>query len=239
MRCNLPASLFAGAVAAGLMLSAPAAEAAFVQVRDGNGGNVFNGGPGSVNLTVNVNGGNLAVAAGAFALQYRLGASDPWTDFLTYCLEADELLGLSGATPMAGTLAADIAATAEYAATADSLMRLYATWFADSLTSATKSAAFQVATWELTTDATAHLGAGAFKLVTTGAVQTQANAYLNSADWKDPQDVGVVLRPGNQDLLISVDVPTDEQAIPEPATLAMLGLGLAGLAAACRRRRAV
>ena len=238
---NLPGRIACIAVAAslagGLILAAPAAEAAFVEVRDGNGGNVFSGGPGAENLTINVGGGNLAVAAGAFALQYRLGGPGPWTDFLTYCLEADESLGLSGATPVTGTLNWDIASTAEYTSSADSLMRLYATWFDDSLTSAVKSAAFQVAVWELATDPVINLGGGSFKLVTGGAVQSKANDYLASANWLPAADLGVILRVGNQDLLIETQGGTTPDVIPEPGTLTVLGLGLLGLAVARRRRR--
>jgi hypothetical protein len=227
----------AASLACGLIFAAPAAEASFVEVRDGNGGDVFSGGPGSQNLTINVGGGNLAVAAGAFALQYRLGGSGPWTDFLTYCLEADESLGLSGATPVTGTLNWDIASTAEYAAAADSLMRLYATWFEDSKLSSVKSAAFQVAVWELATDPTINLNGGTFKLVTGGAVATQANDYLNTGGWLPAADLGVILRVGNQDLLVETEGGTTPDAIPEPGTLTVLGLGLLGLAAARRRRR--
>ncbi|MCV6071140.1 hypothetical protein OFP26_36770, partial [Escherichia coli] len=85
-------------------------------------------------------------------------------NFLTYCLEPDELLGISGSQPAAGDLVPSLATTAEYGARASEIARLYRTYFADSLTSATKAAAFQVAMWEVAYDTGKNLGAGSFRL---------------------------------------------------------------------------
>lgn len=226
---SLSRLLAAGAVCAALAAAVPTeADASPVWVRDGNGGTVFNGGPGSVNITVSVNGANVAVAAGAFALQYSFDQTH-WTNFLTYCLEPDELLNISGATPQMGSFVEGIGNSPAYASTATALTRLANTWFADSLTSATKSAAFQVALWELAFDGTADLAGGGFRFTQSGSVLAKAQAYLNQANWIEGGDtLDVILRTGSQDLMIQ---------IPEPATLALLGVAILGLVLAGRRRR--
>ncbi len=218
------AAAFGVAALAGM----PDASASNIQVRDGNGGDVFNGNgvgsPLTVSITVN-NNSTSTVFAGPFALEYRTGAALPWVSFITYCLEPDETLGISGNTIYNGTLLNTLAGSPEYGAQADDIARLFRTYYNDSLTNTTKAAAFQVALWEVSYDTGRNLGAGSFRLNTTGTIATQAAAYLNTATWVPTGDVGAVLRVGNQDLLIDLP-PRPIEPIAEPATLALFGAGL-------------
>lgn len=184
LRALLRCSALATALGFAAAIAAPTASAAPVLVRDADGGSVFSGSGLAAPqvVSINVSGSDKSVYASPFALQYSTDSGASWINFLTYCLEPDETLGVSG-TPTAGDLVASMFGTAEYSGSASSLGRLYATYFSDSLTSDTKAAAFQVALWELAYDTGSNLSAGAFKLNTTGAIATQAANYLNAANW--------------------------------------------------------
>lgn len=225
-------------LAAILGTSAASAAPVPVQVRDGDGGSVFSGnGLGTPPVVkIKVDGVAKSVYAGPFALQYRADPAMGWTDFLTYCMEPDELLGIAAGAVHAGTLVARLADTADYGAAARRVGRLWRSHAADARTTATKAAAFQVALWELAYDEGSNLAGGRFSLLSGGAVATQAGTYLNAGAWVAEDRVGAILRNGVQDLIIDLPEPV---AVSEPAGVAFFSLGLGVLGFAAWRRRIV
>jgi hypothetical protein len=222
----------AGGVAAG-----PITAGAQIEVQDMNG-NVFTPSPTSdpnglfSPVTIYVNGSATSVYAGLFVLDYR-EAGNPnsaWEQFLSFCLSPDVYL-----QPFDNPYTAYNLSSSPYASRADAISEFWAR-FRNSVNSDLTAAAFQVGLWEIAFEGGRNASAGSFS-VSSGDVRNLANVWLQqvSLDGSGPRASGLIVlvdRPGGpdrQDLLT--------QSVPEPGTLALLSLGLAGLAVASRRRR--
>lgn len=255
------ASITASAMA--LACAAGTCFATDVQIRDAPGGmNVTN--PASTEgLFLQPTGGRLHArtqiapafqdfASGTFEFERRAaGSADPWVKFKTYCFEPD--VGISfqafpnnlvGVTYKEANLLAQPGITM---AEATQLEILWKNAFADSLTTATKAAAFQSIVWELgSTDAAYNLAAGNFQIMvgTEGninldeaAVKAQADAWFANIGtvWTDGTPLDILVNANSQNLII--ERPPDI-IIPLPTAGLMASMGLIGLASRRRRQMA-
>ena len=145
------------------------------------------------------------------------------SSFIAYCCE----LGQNVSANTDYTFTVQTAAEHGFSATQEMLLgRLWASYKAG-VNSQTTSAAFQMAVWELSFDAGADLEAGTFLGNGGAAIVALAQSYLDAVT--SPSYGG-----GQHQIRVLHHPTAQDQLIPTPGSLALLGLG--GLAAGRRRR---
>lgn len=167
------------------------------------------------------------------------GPSGDYFDLLTYC--ADPLRPLT--VPQSGGtgFAFQILSMEDFGYTSADIIAIEKLWklaFSESLTSATKAAAFQFLLWEYIADSTVDLNSGVVK-VTDTAVRDQASAWHQQVATATERAILLVLDgrgENRQSFFLEQEGRTLVES-PEPATCALLGAGLLGLAWARRRKR--
>ena len=235
-----PKTLLRTAVAAALLATGLAAQAGTLAMS----GWLFGSGHGVIAGTPNYNG-----LAGGFKGTLS-GMNDPafnLNPIEMYCVDLAQTIYINAPTTYSVKLAGELgtadftvvsASTHFTSAVATRLGRLvsYVESAGTIVDTSTESTSLQLAIWNTLYDSDSTLGGGSFK--DTSSYASYANTLLtSSANFGITKELYVLRSAGSQDQLFWIDTPPGRQ-LPEPASLALVGLALGGAAFASRRRRA-